>query len=73
MAQIFSPRSNTVARLALVCVVLGISGGGWLLSAVYWSPYSTWVGVPREQPVPFSHKHHVDGLGIDCRYCHTTV
>ena len=26
-----------------------------------------------EQPVPFSHAHHVGGLGIDCRYCHTTV
>ena len=36
-------------------------------------PYTTWVRVPREQPVPFSHKHHVDGLGIDCRYCHTSV
>jgi hypothetical protein len=27
----------------------------------------------REQPVPFSHAHHVGGLGLDCRYCHTTV
>ena len=27
----------------------------------------------REQPVPFSHEHHVHGLGIDCRYCHTSV
>jgi len=26
----------------------------------------------RAQPVPFSHEHHVSGLGIDCRYCHTT-
>jgi len=26
-----------------------------------------------EQPVPFSHQHHVSGLGIDCRFCHTTV
>jgi hypothetical protein len=25
------------------------------------------------QPVPFSHQHHVGGLGIDCRYCHTSV
>jgi hypothetical protein len=25
------------------------------------------------QPVPFSHKHHVSGIGIDCRYCHTSV
>lgn len=31
------------------------------------------VNVPISQPVPFSHEHHVRGLGIDCRYCHTTV
>jgi hypothetical protein len=31
------------------------------------------VDVVRDQPVPFSHDHHVSGLGIDCRYCHTTV
>jgi hypothetical protein len=30
-------------------------------------------GVFRQQPVPFSHEHHVRGLGIDCRYCHTSV
>ena len=42
----------------------------------YWitrSPYETRQNVVREQPVPFSHEHHVGGLGIDCRYCHTTV
>ena len=27
----------------------------------------------KPQPVPFSHQHHVTGLGIDCRYCHTSV
>jgi len=44
---------------------------------VYWfietSPYVTWAGEVRDQPVPFSHEHHVGGLGIDCRYCHTSV
>jgi hypothetical protein len=33
----------------------------------------TEAGVVREQPVPFSHKHHVADAGIDCRYCHTSV
>jgi hypothetical protein len=23
--------------------------------------------------VPFSHQHHVGGMGVDCRYCHTSV
>ena len=37
------------------------------------SPYSTYQGVAHTQPVPFSHQHHVSGLGLDCRYCHTSV
>ncbi len=37
------------------------------------SPYVTYEKVARPQPVPFSHQHHVAGLGIDCRYCHTSV
>jgi cytochrome c peroxidase len=37
------------------------------------SPYTTYAGVRKPQPVPFSHQHHVTGLGIDCRYCHTSV
>jgi hypothetical protein len=37
------------------------------------SPYITYAGVARPQPVPFSHQHHVAGDGIDCRYCHTSV
>src|SRR6185312_7602198 len=37
------------------------------------SPYETMQNEAREQPVAFSHEHHVSGLGIDCRYCHTTV
>ncbi len=40
---------------------------------IFWSPYMTRQRVPIEQPVPFSHEHHVRGLGIDCRYCHTSV
>ncbi|WP_240761375.1 cytochrome c3 family protein [Nitrosococcus wardiae] len=31
------------------------------------------IGKPVEQPVPFSHEHHVQDDGIDCRYCHTSV
>ncbi len=36
------------------------------------SSYVTEVNMPREQVVPFSHKHHAS-LGLDCRYCHTSV
>ena len=42
-------------------------------SAVYWGPAVTQKGVARNQPIPFSHMRHVQGNGMDCRYCHTTV
>src|SRR5436190_18405299 len=73
MPQIFKPRSNTLVR-AGICGVLLLAGGlAWGWHAVYWSPYTTRVRVPVEQPVPFSHKHHAGGIGIDCRYCHSSV
>jgi hypothetical protein len=31
------------------------------------------VGYEPEQPIPYSHKLHAGDLGIDCRYCHSTV
>jgi hypothetical protein len=73
MPQIFRRRSNSVARASILAVVLLLTFGGWALDAVWWSPYTTRVNVPIEQPVPFSHEHHYTGLGIDCRYCHTSV
>jgi hypothetical protein len=45
----------------------------WLLAELNRSSYVTEANLVRPQPVPFSHKHHVSGLGIDCRYCHTAV
>ncbi|MGN6543940.1 MAG: cytochrome c3 family protein, partial [Aureliella sp.] len=60
---------------------LGIAGGAVLTIAlivavgmtVARSPYVTGQAIRREQPVPFSHQHHVADAGIDCRYCHATV
>ena len=37
------------------------------------SSYLTGRYLERQQPVQFSHKHHVGDDGIDCRYCHQTV
>ena len=73
MPQIFRPRSNTIARVSLL-------GGPLLGGFVLWlcliytrSSYGTGAGIAHEQLVPFSHQHHVGDLGIDCRYCHTSV
>jgi hypothetical protein len=73
MAQIFHPSTNTVSKLTLFGAVFLIGGLLWLLAELNRSSYVTQVNVVRPQPVPFSHKHHVSGLGIDCRYCHTAV
>ncbi|HWF19408.1 MAG TPA: cytochrome c3 family protein [Verrucomicrobiae bacterium] len=73
MPQIFQRRTNTIARTSILAAVIFFILAGWVLYAAYWAPYTTLQGVPLSQPVPFSHKHHVGGLGIDCRYCHTSV
>lgn len=73
MAQIFSRAANVHARVIIFAVIALVIGLGCTTEAVFWSPYTTYVGVPLDQPVPFSHKHHVGDDGIDCRYCHTSV
>ncbi len=73
MAQIFHRSFNSISKASVpilfLLVMLG-TGAGW---AVYKSAYATRATIPLTQPVPFSHRHHVTGLGIDCRYCHATV
>jgi len=73
MAQIFRPSSNTWFRVSLLGLVIGFFGIWAVGYGMYLSPYATNENVPRQQTVPFSHQHHVSGLGIDCRYCHTSV
>lgn len=73
MAQIFPPYANTLARASLAGAVVALAVGGWVVYKLRISGYMTGVDRIPEQPVPFSHKHHVSGLGIDCRYCHVSV
>jgi hypothetical protein len=71
--QIFHRSTNTLSRATIFGAVFVISGLGWALMELQRSPYITYAKVVKPQPVPFSHQHHVTGLGIDCRYCHTSV
>lgn len=73
MSQVFHPSTNTIARITIYGAVFFVAGLLWMEREVNRSPYVTYAGVAREQPVPFSHAHHVGGIGIDCRYCHTSV
>lgn len=73
MSQIFHPSMNTISRVSIFGAVFILAGTVGLMAAIVRSPYVTEVGVVRQQPVPFSHEHHVGDVGIDCRYCHTSV
>lgn len=72
MAQVFHPSANTIARVSILVGLGGLIGTLVLFDALQKSEYTTEVNMPREQVVPFSHKHHVS-MGLDCRYCHTSV
>src|SRR5579859_1212768 len=73
MAQIFHRSTNTLSRVTIFGAVFIAGFVLWVIGGIVRSPYATGQGVHLEQPVPFSHEHHVSGLGIDCRYCHTSV
>lgn len=72
MAQIFHPSANSIAKLSIVAVValLPILGIGVY---AFNMTYVVNLNVPLQQPVEFSHKHHLADDGIDCRFCHTSV
>ena len=71
--QIFHRSTNTISRATIFGAIFVIAMLFWAAAEVQRSPYVTYAGVARPQPAPFSHQHHVGGLGIDCRYCHTSV
>jgi hypothetical protein len=71
--QIFHRSTNTVAKVSIFGAVFFIAFFGWIFSTLLRSSYVTGQEIVLKQPVPFSHDHHVAGLGIDCRYCHTSV
>ena len=73
MSQIFHRSTNTLSRATIFGAVFVIAALSWVAMELQRSPYLTYAGVRKPQPVPFSHQHHVTGLGIDCRYCHTSV
>ncbi len=73
MSQIFHRSTNTISRLSIYGAVFVLAGAAWTGAEIQRSGYVTNQGDAREQVVPFSHQHHVAGLGLDCRYCHTSV
>src|SRR5690625_2795673 len=72
MPQYFPPRANALLKWLL------IGGGLFLVVLVAGMVYvartvNNRIGVPVEQPIGFQHSLHAGELGLDCRFCHTTV
>jgi hypothetical protein len=72
MPQYFPPNTNAFVRWAL------IGGGAFMVALIvalpiYARTMNNAVGVPVAQPIAFAHNLHATQLGIDCRYCHTSV
>jgi hypothetical protein len=73
LPQIFHPSANAIAKASVFGCLAGALIFAGVATALNFSSYGTDQGTVRDQPVPFSHEHHVHDLGIDCRYCHTSV
>jgi hypothetical protein len=73
MSQIFHPSTNTISKATIFGALFAVAGIFVILAILVRSSYWTGVDVDVEQPVQFSHQHHVGGLGIQCIYCHSTV
>jgi Cytochrome c7 and related cytochrome c len=73
MSQLFHRNTNIYSRVSIVAVLAFLGFLGWVIAMLYLSGYHTKQGDFVEQPIQFSHAHHVGGMGLDCRYCHTSV
>jgi hypothetical protein len=71
--QIFHHSTNTLAKLSIFGGLFILVAAVWVVAEINRSSYNTGQYIERQQPVQFSHKHHVGDDGIDCRYCHTSV
>ena len=71
MTQVFQPRLVLQLKLGALATL-----GGVIVAILAWriaiAPHPP-VGAPTVQIVPFSHRHHVGDVGLDCRYCHASV
>lgn len=73
MSQVFPKSANQWSRASLLGLIFVLLSLGWFVLVLQRSDFVTTANTFREQPVQFSHQHHVGGIGIDCRYCHSSV
>jgi len=73
MSQLFPRSANAFARASLAGAVALVGLLGFIVYLLMFSSWLTRQNEVVEQPIQFSHAHHVGGEGFDCRYCHTSV
>jgi hypothetical protein len=73
MSQVFPKSANAWSKGSIIAVVFVLLGVGWTILTLQRSDFVTSANNFVEQPVQFSHQHHAGGIGIECRYCHTSV
>ncbi len=73
MAQLFQPRADALFRFVLWCLLLGSVVAVITVESLAHSAWFTGRNIVEAQPTEFSHQHHAGELGLDCRYCHTSV
>ena len=73
MSQVFPKSANAWSKASVLAIVFVLLSLGWVVLTIQRSDFVTSANQFIEQPVQFSHQHHAGGIGIDCRYCHTSV
>ena len=73
MSQVFPKVANAWSKASLIAIAFVLLGLGWVVLTLQRSDLVTSANEFIEQPVQFSHQHHAGGIGIECRYCHTSV
>src|ERR1051325_6966516 len=70
MANAFSRQAVLVLKIGFIASIVLV-----VTVVLVWrrTIYPATPGAPMQQPLPFSHAHHVGDDGIECRYCHTSV
>ena len=71
--QIFHHSTNALAKITIYGAIFVLAAALYATVELNRSSWNTGQWVERQQPVQFSHKHHVGDDGIDCRYCHSSV
>ena len=73
MSQVFPKSANAWSKASVIALVFVLLSLGWVVLTLQRSDFVTSANQFIEQPVQFSHQHHNGGIGIECRYCHTSV